>query len=111
MRRVAKVESMQDLNNERVGEDGGSRFLLELAHCEFIGSYKWVVLVGSREDEYVPPYSSLCEYTGDNEQIKELSEGFNAQRKDAIRCCARIEVEQSLWDRVTLRRTHISLLE
>lgn len=64
MRRVAKIESMQDLNVERTNDNG--RLLVNLASCESIRSFKWVVLVGSKEDEYVPLYSSLCEYRGDN---------------------------------------------
>ena len=45
MRRVAKVESIQDLNNERTTDQ--KRFLQELASCQCINYFKWVVLVGS----------------------------------------------------------------
>jgi hypothetical protein len=89
MRRVAKIESIQDLNVERSTDN--SRFLVDLASCESIRCFKWVVLVGSKEDEYVPLYSSLCEYRGDNEHIKELDRRFGEQRKDVVRCLARVE--------------------
>ena len=67
--------------------------------------------MGSKEDEYVPLYSSLCDYKGDNEHIKELNTRFGEQRKDVVRCLAKVECEESLWDKVTMRKAHISLLE
>jgi esterase/lipase len=45
MRRVAKVESIQDLNNERTTDR--SRYLQELANCPLITAFRWVILVGS----------------------------------------------------------------
>lgn len=89
MKKVAKVESMQDLSYDN-SEQGRSNFLLELAQCEYINCFKWVVLVGSREDEYVPLYSSLCDYRGENVLINELKDHFQSQRDDIIRFCARV---------------------
>lgn len=46
MRRVAKIESIQDLNVERTTDN--NRFLVDLASCDSIRYFKWVVLVGSK---------------------------------------------------------------
>lgn len=36
---------------------------------------------------------------------------FSQIRKDVIRCLAKVECDESLWDKVTMRKAHISLLE
>jgi esterase/lipase len=46
MRRIAKIESIQDLNVERNTDN--SRFLVDLASCDSINCFKSVVLVGSK---------------------------------------------------------------
>ena len=109
MRRVSKVESMQDLNNERTVDR--TRLLHELAGSESINYFKWVILVGSHEDEYIPAYSSLCDYRGESPLIKGLCDNFQKQRGGVIRCSVRVEVKESLVDRLTKRRVHIALLE
>jgi hypothetical protein len=56
-------------------------------------------------------YSSLCDYKGTNEHIMELNRKFNEQRRDIVRCLARVECDETIWDKLTMRKAHINLLE
>ena len=58
MRRVAGIEAIRELNSERNSQD--SRYLLELANGKHLDWFKFIILVGSSDDLYVPAYSSLA---------------------------------------------------
>lgn len=49
------------------------------------------MLVGSFEDSYVPAYSSLARYTGDDELTQEMSERLKAGLGRAVRVLAKLD--------------------
>lgn len=69
-------------------------------------------MVGSQDDNYVPIYSSLAQYEGDDEKLREMSNNLNSRIEgNVVKCLAKLSYKQSLWDLISKRRPHISFLE
>ena len=83
MRRVTKITLIQELNNERT--EGEIRKLYELSKCPCIGWFSWVIFLGSPEDEYVPSYSSMCAYEGNDQLVKEMIASIDKKAQKIIR--------------------------
>lgn len=69
------------------------------------------MLVGSFEDSYVPAYSSLAQYAGEDELTLTMADRLARSLSRAIRVTVKLDYNESLVDIVTRRRSHISFLE
>lgn len=70
-----------------------------------------MVLIGSNEDTYVPKYSSLLAYDGDNELVRKIQQNTLKNIKSLDRITAWFEYEEGFFDSLTGRKGHISFIE
>jgi hypothetical protein len=59
----------------------------------------------------VPGYSSLVQYSGEDEVTSEMGRRLSKAMGEAVRVAVRLEYRESLLDAITRRRSHISFLE
>lgn len=65
--------------------------MLNLASRDCMEQFKWIILVGSADDNYIPAYSSLVNYQGEDEKTKEIFKCLQDKMKKAIRCEVKVQ--------------------
>jgi pimeloyl-ACP methyl ester carboxylesterase len=105
--KVDKVKNLKELNFQSVSFNEST--LMKLSNCEALAQFKKVVLVCSKNDGFVPYYSTVlderkCERT----EIKDLCRNLTSRMKEIERVELCFEIENSgTLDKLTGRRGHI----
>ena len=68
IRRLGQVGAIKELNIEKNNSE--SRYLHDISTGEGLDWFNSVILVGAIDDSYVPLYSSLVDYHGNNPMIQ-----------------------------------------
>ena len=83
----------------------------DISKGEGLEWFNSVILVGAVDDSYIPLYSSIVDYQGDNPMIQEMSGNLHKVLKNAVKCSVKLEYDEGVWDYITQRAAHISFLQ
>ena len=108
--KMDKVANLKELNFQSVNPNDSS--MMRLAKCELLHLFKRVVVVCSRNDEFVPFYSTSLDRSACVGELADLCDRL----KRNIRRLERVEVvfdikQAGTLDKLTGRRGHIEFLD
>lgn len=108
--KVDKVINLKELNFQSVKMH--ESLLMKLSKCDYISYFRKVVLVCSKDDGFVPFYSTVLEESFCDREIRVLCENI----KSNIRRMERVEVvfdvaHAGTLDKLTGRKGHIEFLD
>ena len=108
--KVDKVKNLKELNFQSVNFQDS--LLMKLSKCHFISKFNKVVLVSSKNDGFVPLYSTFLEKDLCQNEVVSLCNNLRSQ----IRRLERVEVQfntdhAGTLDKLTGRRGHIEFLD
>lgn len=109
--KVDKVKNLKELNFQSV--KFGDSLLMKLSQCEGLSQFRKVVLVCSKNDGFVPYYSTvLDERKCEKKEIRELCKNITSKFSHIERVEMVFDIENSgTLDKLTGRKGHIEFLD
>lgn len=84
-----------------------------LAKDQTIKAFNLVVFCGSPEDKYVPGFSAMLDYQGEDSEINIMQKNLKENIRNLHQICVKFGQNKrgSSWDRIIGRRIHINFLD